>query len=286
MPSVRRTKRRPSITKRAKITTVACLGTAVVLTFTGLNLANRESLAENAAAAEAYNAKVTTPAIATSPATGTATSSPAPQTSEQVSLDGASIISVLGDSTGNSSGEWVDLWAQDLAKNATVTVHMWDQLKQQYYSQPKVYGTAEKQITIWNGSMSGASADYPVDKLSVIQPETPDIVLLSFGHNGTPQNIGPAFQATYDAIASAAPEAETSVIIQNPANPPRTERTDENQAAVKQWAGTNGLPTLDVRSAFDTKPDLTALLLDDGTGVHPNDAGSRVWADAIITALR
>ncbi|WP_181036367.1 SGNH/GDSL hydrolase family protein [Arthrobacter sp. B1805] len=265
---------------------MACLGTAVVLTFTGLNLANRESLAENAAAAEAYNAKVTTPAIATSPATGTATSSPAPQTSEQVSLDGASIISVLGDSTGNSSGEWVDLWAQDLAKNATVTVHMWDQLKQQYYSQPKVYGTAEKQITIWNGSMSGASADYPVDKLSVIQPETPDIVLLSFGHNGTPQNIGPAFQATYDAIASAAPEAETSVIIQNPANPPRTERTDENQAAVKQWAGTNGLPTLDVRSAFDTKPDLTALLLDDGTGVHPNDAGSRVWADAIITALR
>lgn len=280
-----KTKRRPSISRRARIVAVVCLLTAVILAIAGLNLSQREARAENAAAAEDYNSKVTAPARSTAQATEAATSSPAPQTAVQVSLVDASIISVLGDSTGNSAGEWVDLWAQDLARNATVTVHMWDQLEQQYYSQPKVYGTAEKQITIWNGSMSGASADYPVDKLPVIQPETPDVVLLSFGHNGTPQNIGPAFQATYDAVIAAAPDAATTVIIQNPANPPRTERTNENQAAVKQWAETNDLPTLDVRAAFDTEPDLTALLLNDGTGVHPNEAGSRVWADAIIAEL-
>lgn len=60
-----KTKRRPSISRRARIVAVVCLITAVILAVAGLNLSQREARAENAAAAEEYNSKVTAPAIPT-----------------------------------------------------------------------------------------------------------------------------------------------------------------------------------------------------------------------------
>lgn len=54
MPSVRRTKRRPSITRRAKVIAAICTGVAVALVFSGLILKQQERLAANAAEAATY----------------------------------------------------------------------------------------------------------------------------------------------------------------------------------------------------------------------------------------
>lgn len=42
-----------------------------------------------------------------------------------IASDKPMTISVLGDSTGNDAGEWVDLWSQHLAEDATVTLRTW-----------------------------------------------------------------------------------------------------------------------------------------------------------------
>lgn len=278
MPRIKRTKRRKSVTKRAKITAVVCAGSAVALTFAGLSFGQREELQANAAAAEQFNSAVTAP-------TAEPTESQAPADVPAI-LEGENVvISVLGDSTGNSTGEWVDLWAQDIAESATVTMYLWDQTAEQYRPDPITYGSGAKQVTIWNGSMPGATADYPTDKMSTILPESPSTVILSYGHNGAPETVAPAFQETAEALAGAAPDADVLVVMQNAAGEPRRARTDQNQMLLRNWATNAGLPIIDVRAAFDTQPNLEGLLLDDGTGVHPNDAGSRVWAEALQAAL-
>jgi len=49
------------------------------------------------------------------------------------------------------------------------------------------------------------------------------------------------------------------------------------------WAKRSGRPTIDVTSAFRAGPvGLPALLMDD---LHPNAAGSRVWAAAVADAM-
>lgn len=232
-------------------------------------------------------------AAASKSASATPTAAPVP-----VGFDIASIktalatnpaltISVLGDSTGNSTGEWVDLWGKHLSATAAVTIHLWDQDKESWRPNATFYpGPEGRSIEIWNGSMPGATADFPASRLKVMQPEKPDFVIYSFGHNGQAAAVSSHFQATSDAVtAQWGSKLPTVAIIQNAASAPRTMQTDANQSALKAWASAAGIPTVDVRSAFDALPDLKANLVDDGTGVHPNAAGQQVWVDAVIAAL-
>lgn len=197
------------------------------------------------------------------------------------------VISVLGDSTGNAKGEWVDLWAKHLASSASVTVHFWDQNAEDWSPNPTYYpGAAGRSIEIWNGSQPGAMADYPATRMKVMQPAKPDFTILSFGHNGSTSSIGPSLLATTNAITTQwGGKIPTVAILQNAAGEPRTGQTNSNQAALKQWATNSGTPLIDVRAAFDSVANISTVLVDDGTGVHPNPAGSQLWVDAVIATL-
>lgn len=195
-------------------------------------------------------------------------------------------ISILGDSTGNSTGEWVDLWGRHLAEKATVTIHLWDQSIENWRPNPVTYPGPARTIEIWNGSMPGATADYPASRMQIMQPAKPDLMILSFGHNGAAQAIAPHLQTTVDASTALwGSKVPVAAVLQNKAGEPRTARTDENQQALRGWATESGTPIIDVRAAFDSVPDLQSVLVADGTGVHPNDAGSRIWADAVAATL-
>lgn len=244
---------------------------------------------------EYYDANKDRPlgAAASKSATATPTAAPVPVGFDLASIKGALAtnpaltISVLGDSTGNSTGEWVDLWGKHLSETATVTIHLWDQDKEQWRGQPTVYpGATGRTIEIWNGSQPGSSADYPATRLTVMQPNKPDFVILSFGHNGQAKGVASQFQTTQDAVAAKwGGKLPIVAVIQNAAGQPRAAQTDANQVVVREWASVNGIPTIDVRAAFDKLPDLQANLVDDGLGVHPNPAGQQVWADTVIAAL-
>lgn len=197
------------------------------------------------------------------------------------------VVSVLGDSTGNGPGEWVDLWGKHLAAVASVTIHTWDQDVHDWRAKVTSYpGPAGRSIEIWNGSMPGATADYPATRMTIMQPTKPDVTILSFGHNGMPGVVGPDLLLTTNAVTTLwGGQVPTVAILQNAAGAPRVKQTDANQAALKLWASNSGTPLIDVRSSFDAAPDLAALLNPDGTGVHPNAAGQQLWVDAVIAAL-
>lgn len=193
------------------------------------------------------------------------------------------VISVLGDSTGDDPGEWVDLWAQELARRGTVTLHLWDAGTAEWDANPKVYPGPERTITIWNGSRSGANPSYPLQHLDRIQPSKPSLTVLNFGHNPAPQPAGRGAEellagvdARWDAPIPAA------VVLQNPSLNLREARTEASVAALRDWAPRAGYAAIDVNAAFRAGGDLGALLADD---VHPNPAGQRLWAATVSAAL-
>jgi lysophospholipase L1-like esterase len=194
------------------------------------------------------------------------------------------VVSVLGDSTGNDPGEWVDLWAADLGATRRVTLHQWDTGTKDWKPAVVRYGTAGQQLTIWNGSQNRAQAADPIMRLARFQPERPDLVLYSFGHNNNADTIVDGLQATIDADDEHwNARLVRVVILQNPSRQRPGEGQQRTLRAVDAWATRTGQPTIDVTAAFRaSSTDLPALLMDD---LHPNAAGSRVWAGAVADAL-
>lgn len=192
-------------------------------------------------------------------------------------------IGVLGDSTGNGEGEWVDLWAQDLAKSGTVTLHQWDSTKNAWFPNTTTYPGGARQITIWNGSQPGSNYTYPLENLAVISPEKPKFMILNFGHNGAPQRVDAGMVELLAAVEKKWGPTPAVITLQNPSQGEREQRTAFNVAVLREWATEAGYPVIDVNKAFMDTGKIAPLLTDD---VHPNAAGSRIWADTVIKAIR
>ena len=201
-----------------------------------------------------------------------------------VVLDGRDpvVVSVLGDSTGNEDGEWVDLWARSLGATRQVVLHQWDDVHGGWLPRTRTYGRRGPTVTIWNGSKSGAQAGYAQARLATLQPQQPDLVLYSFGHNHSPGKVVGPVRALVSAVDARWPGTPTSaVILQNP----QLGATAGDQAQVvgelARWAARAGLATIDVYDAFRSHADEASLFKDYR---HPSPAGSAVWA-AVVGAL-
>lgn len=200
-----------------------------------------------------------------------------------VSSPDALTISVLGDSTGDEPGEWVDLWARDLSKRGTVTLHFWDAATGHWKAHPTVYPGPDRPITVWNGSRSGASYAYPLEHLDRIQPSLPSFTVLSFGHNPAPRRADKgAAELLAAADAKWATRVPAAIILQNPSLGLWEQQTTGSVAALRAWAPGAGYPAIDVNAAFRAHGGLPELLTDD---VHPNSAGQRLWAATVSAAL-
>lgn len=193
------------------------------------------------------------------------------------------VISVLGDSTGNGGGEWVDLWAQHLADRATVILHMWDESAQAWRPEPLTYGTGARTIEIWNGSHPGSAVDYGLERIDALQPAKPDLVLANYGHNQgkTPIALG-LFELSQKTAAKWGAQVPLVVTVQNPAQGERKAISAAAQASILDWATDGGYPVINAAEAFAAQPDLAALMSD---SLHPNWAGSRIWADKVIATI-
>lgn len=192
-------------------------------------------------------------------------------------------VSVLGDSTGNEDGEWVDLWARRLGQSRTVVLHQWDDGRGGWLPTVRVYGSGGPQVTIWNGSKSGAQAGYALDRLGLIQPVRPDLVVYSFGHNHWPGNVVGPLRSLTSAVDRRWPVPPAAlVVLQNPELGERAPTHARVEDEVSRWAGEAGLPTVDVFAAFRSRPDEARLLKDFH---HPSAAGSAVWAQVVEEAL-
>lgn len=273
---------------RAKVTKVVALATLGVVSLGVAGAAVWKS-----GTSDAKIAAPTPAAVSVTPTTPAPTSAPAAaplaatgmQDQLRALIAGTDdiTISVLGDSTGDASNEWVSLWSQHLAEFGTVTMYNWNKDTNDWNAQPKIFRGNARQITVWNGSMPGVAYTYPLERLQTIQPEKPTFTIVSLGHNiaQKPADVGAAeLLAAVDAKWGA--KIPAAVTLQNPAQGTREQPTAKSVAALAAWLPGSGYATIDVNTAFTKAGDLTALLADE---VHPNPQGSQIWADAVIATL-
>lgn len=192
-------------------------------------------------------------------------------------------ISVLGDSTGDDSNEWVALLSQEIAKTHAVTYRGWDR-RTLTWNDPITFSTDGPVVNVWNMSASGQTAAYPSPLLDKGQSTEPDLVLYSFGHNNTVASIGPEMRLTADAVQHRwGVTIPSIVILQNPSLGARAvSQTQKVQLLRSKIAPSLGMPCIDVYAAFAKAGPLSQYLPD---GLHPNAQGSKLWADTVIHAL-
>lgn len=191
-------------------------------------------------------------------------------------------ISVLGDSTGNDVNEWVALWGQQLGKSRAVTIHRWDDKAGDWMDAKLLYGTSGDAVTIWNFSAPGRTAKYAVERIRQAAPVKPDLVIYNFGHNGAPEAAVPELANLSEVLKNKWQNLEQVVTIQNPETGARAEMQKGVRERIRRWANVAGVPTIDVAASFEAGDRPNELMRDD---VHPNDAGSGVWARTVTAAL-
>ncbi|HGG04721.1 MAG TPA: hypothetical protein ENK28_04630 [Aliiroseovarius sp.] len=193
-------------------------------------------------------------------------------------------IVVAGDSTGNAPNEWVFLLAMLIAADWpiwNVRYRVWDDTTASWLGESVIKnGSGTNKLTVWNASIPGAVWDrFAGEKLSpVFLTPAPDLIMWSYGHNGTtnPDRQGNLAEAMTGQVARALPEVPQVIVGQNARldNDTMTKKVDVFRAIAAQ----NGFGFVDVNQAFLTSPDHAALMADD---VHPNDAGSALWAATV-----
>jgi lysophospholipase L1-like esterase len=195
------------------------------------------------------------------------------------------IISILGDSTGNNTGEWVHRLSRRIADTygRTVTVHDWDIDSGTYESQ-RIYGDHGAPVTVWNGSAPAKSAQYALQWYPQMAPSPVDLTIINHSHNDPAIAVEGVVQLVDVAYRNTLPGGGVAVTLQNP-------RTDSHAQTRQHVIDTlrgiysnpaTGVVLLDVNSAFRAG-NLKDLLRPDG--IHPSETGSILWADTVAKGL-
>lgn len=197
------------------------------------------------------------------------------------------VISVLGDSTGNDTNEWVHILARRISSNYAreVTVHDWH-IDTSAYAKDTTYGSGAP-TTIWNASASGQSAQYAVEHFDEMVPRSPDLTFINHGHND-PWNALSGITQLVSLVGNKG-SGQIAVILQNPrldgGRPGRAhlESTLFQSIAHRFSNPDSGVILVDVFSKFPTGDALAGALKPDG--LHPTDEWEQVWADTVAQRL-
>jgi hypothetical protein len=191
------------------------------------------------------------------------------------------VIGVLGDGTGDESGEWVTELGELLGTTRKVTLHNLDLSDPTRYAAKLTYGSTGPATTIWNGSRRGATADYAANRLGFLVPEEPDVIFLNFGRDDTAEGIGPMLDTTLKAIKGKWPNVPVLAILQAQ---DRDDAIGPVREATASWAKARGVGTVDVAGAFAAAGDPNSFVsIVDPPSV--NFKGGRLWGETVFLKL-
>ena len=254
MPYVRRTKRRPSVSKRLKIVMAVCLALAVALGLGGLFTLQQERIAQNAADAASF-----TPAPVGTSENAAPVFEPVPE--------GAEVL-ILGDSYTQGFGsddETAEGYAYVLAESMG-----WD---------ATVDGVGGSGFT-W-----GDANSYP-SRIPTHAALSPDLVILQGGQNdfrAEPVELRGAVTESINLVESLWPDAQ--ILIIGPAAPePLGSNLAPTSEAIGAAARAQNVPYIDpVTADWFTDANSPEYAYEDGA--HLNTEGHAYMASRIIEAM-
>lgn len=201
---------------------------------------------------------------------------------------------VLSDSTANETTEWVYLLAQLLATDFpafTVQYRLWDTGTSNYGAATTIQtGSGAATLTVWNASIAGANAlrFSGADFVAGVRPASigadPDLVILSYGHNG-----GAAIETQISMTGTMAAMVNRFMpfcpIILMGENPVTTDSTMTAKVRVfRSLAAEQNFGWIDVHAYFiQYAVPLANYYVDT---IHPNAAGSALWANCAHQAFK
>ena len=114
--------------------------------------------------------------------------------------------------------------------------------------------------------------------------QTPDLVLLSYGHRRLPTTISAQMDAVLAAIRARNATVPIVVMIQNPDRADTAAVQRENTQRVQAWAVAHGFAPVDIYRAFmaDRRPS-NDMIESDGS---PSPQGSQLWAQTLAAAFQ
>lgn len=194
---------------------------------------------------------------------------------------------IVGDSTGNDSTEWVDLfcaWAATNWPKYTVRRYLWDNVGK-VYSTPVDFntGTTSLILSVWNCSVPGSkmSENFGSPFVNAFVGKHPQLIIVNHGYNY--QN-GVTFYAIFGGLSAGVesllreyPSADVMLIAQSPAL--ASDLQAINIRAIREYAAIRGFGVADVYGEY-VKAGKPADWYN-GDGIHPSEMGSRVWFSKI-----
>lgn len=192
-------------------------------------------------------------------------------------------LTVLGDSTGNDTNEWTFRLAEQLSSiyDRPVVMHRW--LDGAAYSKEVTIGAGTNApIHIWNGSVPGSTAVYAQKHLKEMLRKDSDLLIMNYGHNYTGTwNAETATLRTVSMVDELVGPKAMLFMLQNPQRP-ETSKSVAVTDLIRGMVTRAKYEYVDVYKAFKDSGKPASLMLDN---IHPNPAGSQVWADAVAAKL-
>lgn len=201
---------------------------------------------------------------------------------------------VLGDSTGDATTEWIYLLAVKLGVDFpafTVQYKLWDTGTNNYGSATTIQtGTGAYTLTVYNASIAGATALKFAGTYfaTAVRPsamgQDPDLVMLSYGHNGSNQSER---QISMTGVMSALvsrylPFTPVILVGQNPVTTDTS--MTEKVRLFRSLASEMNYGWIDVHAYFTQYAvPLASYYIDT---IHPNAAGSALWANCVHQAFK
>ncbi|RWZ51592.1 hypothetical protein ELQ90_05640 [Labedella phragmitis] len=200
------------------------------------------------------------------------------------------VVVVLGDSTGNEQGEWVDRAFRMLAEelDRPLVEHPWNLQTARYADPITVNGDGDgAPIVVWNGSASGKTAAYSLENYDRLVPQRPDVLFLNHGLNNVrrPDRVGPEFSDILTRTEQSwAGTVGYGTLLENPRFDDWAAAHDSVLEGVRSWLDERPFVLgIDVHEAYLAREDVATLLTVDL--LHPSPAGSQVTAETVLAAI-
>lgn len=194
-------------------------------------------------------------------------------------------VAVLGDSVGNDPGEWVSMWAGNLATDRYVFVHHFDWRAERYDPDVEVFPPSgvprAEPIVVWNFGWPGGTPQRALEHLEVGVPERPDVAVVSFGHNLSPGAVKPQYSALLAGVHQRFGQIPLVTTLAHMTPDVRPGQA-EGRVRLLRLLRSRGMGVVDEREVPAGVPSYAAMW----DAVHPNVLGYRRIADLVTASLR